>query len=75
MSLEVLFEKPFCQKELKIVFYENFQFEIEGKNHSTGLIELDWMKDIIITMNGILKYFRQRNFNIDNIDSSERNIH
>lgn len=42
MSLEVLFEKEICEKDLKIVLYENFQFEFKGKNHGTGLIELDF---------------------------------
>ena len=65
MSLEILFEKPLCQQELKIVFYENFQFEIKGRNHGTGLIEIDWMIDIIKTMKRALNYLQRRNFNIE----------
>ena len=49
------------------MLYENFQFEIKGRNQGTRLIDLNWMDKIIKTIRKGLNYVVRRNFSIDQL--------
>ena len=71
--MEIIFEKEFCNRNLKIILYENFEFELRGRNHGIKLLDLDCMKEILNTFNHALDYLKHYNYGIEQIGHIEGN--
>ncbi len=67
MSMEIIFEEIICDKYLKIILYENFEFKLKSRNKGISSTDLNCMKEIINTFNYALKYLKQNNFGIEQL--------
>ena len=74
MDYEKIYEESIYQ-DLKLVLFENFQFEFQSGNYKVGLIDLNCLKDIINTLNLILKYFKNTNYTIEQTKLYEGNTY